>query len=107
MKAKFKEAATVEAQMTALKNDKYDALIVPNTFFCTFAQGKSHTRALETKKVVIDGFPVEFKPAKGPSDTIWLNKGVSYTTKLARGLIVCLGGAIVVFVTYILFQNAI
>lgn len=38
--AKFEQAEGVEKQMTELKNKDYDKLIVPNTFFCTFMEGK-------------------------------------------------------------------
>lgn len=35
-KARFDKAEEVENQLTALKNEKYEELIIPNTFFCTF-----------------------------------------------------------------------
>lgn len=34
--AKMDKAEEIEKKMTALKDEKYDSLVVPNTFFCTF-----------------------------------------------------------------------
>ena len=39
-KAKFDKAEAIEERMTTLKNDKYEQIIVPNTFFCTFMEGE-------------------------------------------------------------------
>ena len=38
-KAKFEKAEKVEEQLTKIKNEKFDQLIVPNTFYCTFMEG--------------------------------------------------------------------
>ena len=38
-KAQFDEAGKVEDKLTALKNEDYDELIVPNTYYCTFMEG--------------------------------------------------------------------
>jgi hypothetical protein len=37
--AKFEKASAIEAKLTEIKNEKYDELIVPNTFYCTFMEG--------------------------------------------------------------------
>ena len=39
--ARFDKAEEIEAKMTELKNEKYDELIVPNYFWCTFMEGKA------------------------------------------------------------------
>ena len=34
--ANMEKAEKVEKQMTKLKDEKYEELIIPNSFFCTF-----------------------------------------------------------------------
>lgn len=67
----------IEDQMTILKNEKFEDFIVPNTFYCTFMEGNGRHRALELGSIQIDEHVIELQPAKGPSDTLWLNRGVS------------------------------
>lgn len=38
--ANMDKAEAVEKEMTILKNQKFDELIVPNHFFCTFLESK-------------------------------------------------------------------
>ena len=40
-KAQFEKAEKIEDKLTQLKNEKYCELVVPNTFFCTFMEGKA------------------------------------------------------------------
>ena len=39
--------------MTALKDEKYDELVVPNTFYLTFQEGEAQQKALEHGKIKI------------------------------------------------------
>ena len=39
-KADFRNAGKIESKMNQLVRDKYDQLVVPNTFFLTFQEGK-------------------------------------------------------------------
>ena len=37
--AKFGKAEKIEEQLTKIKNEEYDDLVVPNYYFCTFKEG--------------------------------------------------------------------
>ena len=37
--AKFEKAEKIEAELTRVKNEEYDDLVVPNYYFCTFKEG--------------------------------------------------------------------
>ena len=103
-KAKFDEASQVETKMTALKNEKYDELIVPNTYYCTFMEGTGQQAAVRLKKFDCDGHEIIMKEAKNPSDILWLNRGVSRSSQVWRGIIVMLVISIVSTIIYFLFQ---
>ena len=75
--ARFKKAERIEDKLTEIKNEKFDELIVPNTFYCTFMEGAGHQAALTLKQINCEGEEVILKQAKNPSDIIWLNRGVS------------------------------
>lgn len=75
-KAKFEKAEAIEKELTLIKNEKYEQLIVPNTFFCTFMEGEGKYAALENNKMDFDGIKVTIRECKNPSDIIWLNRGV-------------------------------
>lgn len=51
----------MERRLTTIKNEKYDELIVPNTYYCTFMEGVGQQTALEVKKFNCDGLKVDFK----------------------------------------------
>ena len=48
--AQFEEAEEIERQLTQLKNEKIDELIVPNTFYCQFEQEIAKVKMLEYPK---------------------------------------------------------
>ena len=76
-KAEFQKAEEIENMLTIVKNSKYDELIVPNTYYCTFMHGAGQQKALKLKHIDCDGHKVEIKQAKNPSDLLWLNRGIS------------------------------
>ena len=39
-KAKFDKVEQIENEITRVKDEKYSQLVVPNTFYCTFMEGK-------------------------------------------------------------------
>ena len=43
------KAERIEDKLTELKNEKFDELVVPNTFYCTFMEGTGHQAALTLK----------------------------------------------------------
>ena len=45
-KGKFKDAEKIEEKMTKFKNDYFDELNVPNTFWCTFMDAESKRKIL-------------------------------------------------------------
>ena len=90
--------------MTELKNTHYDQLIVPNTFYCTFMEGIGQQTALELKKIPCsDGHVVDIKPAKNPSDILWLNRGVPRKQQYIRGIFVIFFILLIVGVVYFVF----
>ena len=38
-KAKFDAAKQIEDELTNLKNERYEELVIPNQFYCTFQEG--------------------------------------------------------------------
>ena len=46
-KAKFDDVVEIERKLTEVKNENFEQLIVPNTFYCTFLEGKGQQAALE------------------------------------------------------------
>ena len=93
--ARFDKAEEIETKLTETKNQKYDDLVVPNYFFCTFMEGKGCKAAIDQERIDCDGITVDLKEAKNPSDILWLNKGVAKSSQCKRGIIVTLIIAIV------------
>ena len=82
--------------MTQLKNLHYDNLVVPNTFWCTFMEGKAAEKAKELKEIRFNKVKPKFwhsipiREAHSPSDIDLLNRGVSKQTQWFRGIIIVL-----------------
>ena len=56
------------------------------------------------EKLNLNGHTVQFKEAKSPSDTLWLNRGVPKKSQCIR---ICMGLAIVTFtvcIVYLMFS---
>ena len=49
--AKFDKAKLIEEQLTQIKNEKYEQLVKPIYFYCTFKERAGCQRALEKKKL--------------------------------------------------------
>ena len=45
--AKFDKAEKIEAKLTEIKNEKFNDLVIPITFYCTFMQGVGQQAALK------------------------------------------------------------
>ena len=104
-KAKFDKVEQIENEITRVKNEKYSQLVVPNTFYCTFMEGKGQAAALQVDdgKLDIDGVELEIKEAVNPSDIIWLNRGVSkreWQLRLVIAIIIVLVTSIGVYVFF-------
>ena len=52
-KAKFESATKIEDEITQMKNDHYEDLIIPNQFYCTFQEGAAQHKALDAGKFKI------------------------------------------------------
>ena len=75
-KGKFKDAEKIEEKMTKFKNDHFDELNVPSTFWCTFMDAESKRKVLASPKFTCDNsHSITVKQAKNPSDSIWENRG--------------------------------
>ncbi len=84
--------------MTELKNDKFDELIEPETFWLTFMHTEAKQSALDKTEFKFDnGLSVSVKQAKNPSDILWLNRGLHKRRACAR---VCCVVAVVFIVTF-------
>ena len=53
-KRDFESTSQIEKKMTKLKDDKFDELIVPNTFWMTFMHVEAKRKALENPKIKFD-----------------------------------------------------
>ena len=76
LKAKFDKASEIEDKLTALKDEHYEKLIMPNQFYCTFQWGEAQQKALEVGKIKIGDKNVKIRETKSPEDIIWQNRGV-------------------------------
>ena len=107
-KTEFENVKKVERKMTQIKKDKYEELIVPNTFYCTFMHGEGQQRAIECGKIKFASkHTIDFKPSKSPSDILWLNRGIPRLSQMRRGIFVMLIVFITSIVTYFIFITEI
>ena len=107
-KTEFENVKKVEKKMTQIKKDKYEELIVPNTFYCTFMHGEGQQRAIECGKIKFASkHTIDFKPSKSPSDILWLNRGIPRLSQMRRGIFVMLIVFITSIVTYFIFITEI
>lgn len=107
-KTDFENVKKVEKKMTRIKKDKYDELIVPNTFYCTFMHGEGQQRAIECGKIKLGNkHTINFKPSKSPSDILWLNRGIPRLSQMRRGVLVSLVVFFTSIITYFVFITEI
>ena len=67
-------------------------------------EGIGQQTALELKKIPCsDGHVVDIKPAKNPSDILWLNRGVPRKQQYIRGIFVIFFILLIVGVVYFVF----
>ena len=98
-KAKFEKAEAIELKMTQILNEKYEELVVPTKFYCTFLEGAGQKKALELGHLQCDDKEIILKKAKSPSDIIWLNRGLSKGKQRFR---FCISALIVFMSIYVL-----
>ena len=101
--AKFDKAEEIETQMTALKDDKYEQLVVPNTMYVTFMEGIAQQESIDKGVFVIAGERLKMKNAKSPSDIMWMNRGVSKRSQIWRGIFVVFFVLTVTVALYLIF----
>lgn len=69
----------VHSSMTRCKNNYYEDLIMPNTFWCTFMNAKAKQQAIGLKNLKFsDADPkindqIKIEEPEAPSDILWLN----------------------------------
>ena len=76
--AKFDEAEVIEKELTKLKDEKFEQLIVPNSFYCSFEKDSALHLMLQKK----DAFTfleteIPVKQPSEPTNIIWENREVS------------------------------
>ena len=82
--AKFDIVSKIENKMTRLKNQDFEKLNVPNTFYCTFANVAARKSALNLERIDFYGERLKVKEALNPSDIIWENREVTGFNRSCR-----------------------
>ena len=65
--------------MTLCKNNYYEDLIVPNTFWCTFINAEAKQQAIELKNLKFSDADlkirdeIKIEEPEAPSDILWRN----------------------------------
>lgn len=78
--------------------------MVPNYFYCTFKEGLGQQAALKMKELVCNtGHKIKIKPARNPSDILWLDYGVKQSSKILRSLIALFFVLVILTVLYFSF----
>lgn len=95
-KAQFDKAEEIENKMTKIKDEKFDELVTPNNFWCTFKEGEGQQGALKLQKIDCDGHTIKIQAAQNPSNLMWSNHGVPKKEQYLRG-------SLVVFVILVIF----
>ena len=70
-------------------------------------EGYGQQAALKIKEIDCDGHQIKFRECKSPSDILWLNRGVSRSSQLLRGLIVIFIILVVVVLVYFIFTGEV
>lgn len=73
--------------MTELKQNKFDELVVPIYFYCTFMEGFGQQEVVERGHLSFmdDRYRIDINEARSPSDILWLNRDVSKRTARIGG----------------------
>ena len=70
-------------------------------------EGVGQQSALKIKQIDCDGHQIKFRECKSPSDILWLNRGVSRSSQLLRGLLVINIICFVVVLVYFVFTGEV
>ena len=87
-----------------MKNERFDKLVMPNTFYCTFMEGVAKQEAIDMKEIRCYGQKVAFKGAQSPSNTLWLNRGISKKSQCGRFILALAIILACVLVVYFMFS---
>ena len=105
-KTEFTKALKVEHKLTALKNKKYEELVTPIYFYCTFMNSEGISEAMEREKLTfLDKYSIKLQVARSPSDLLWLNRDVSRRKARIYGYIIALVAICIVLVCGYLFST--
>ncbi len=74
----------IEKQLTEKKNEEFELINTPIYMFCTFLREEAFLMALKENQYKIDGFELEIKRAKQPTNIIWENREISNKRKISR-----------------------
>ena len=94
--------------MTKLKNLKYDELVVPIYFYCTFTEDIGIHRALELKHLSFmdSRHHIDVSAARSPSDLLMLNRNVSKLRARTIAVIIAIIVFALVTASSVLFNKA-
>ena len=95
--------------MTDLKNEKYNELVVPIYFYCTFMEGVGMYMAEKRGKLrfMDEKHEISLKVAKNPSDLLHMNRGVSASKARIGGILIAFIVFLAVIFSAYLFIQAI
>ena len=85
----FKKAEEIEDKLTAVKNENFREIMVPNTFFATFNHEIAFHKAIEANNFYYKDEHLNLERAPEPSNIIWENRDSHIRTNL-RFLVVLL-----------------
>lgn len=94
--------------MTDLKNEKYDELVVPIYFYCTFTEDLGIQKALELEQLSFmeNRHKIQVSAARSPSDLLMLNRNVSKVRARTVAVIISIIIFALVTASSIMFNKA-
>ena len=90
--------------MTDMKNENFEELMRPNTFYVTFKYEDTLVAAIKMQKFTFCQEDVVLKRCKDPTNIIWENRDVSKHERKCRGAIVITIMAIIL-IAFFLFAT--
>ena len=104
-KAKFDIVSKLENKLTRLKNQDFEKLNVPNTFYCTFANVAARKSALNLERIDFYGEKLKVKEAPNPSDIIWENREVTGFNRSCRLIMTVIFFVLILWIFFYIGAN--
>lgn len=105
-KTEILKALKVEQKLSELKNKRYEELVTPIYFYCTFMNSEGINEAMDREELTfLDKYNIKLQVARSPSDLLWLNRDVSKRKARIYGYIIALVAILIVLVCGYLFST--